>query len=257
VLHPQKHSYRLEDDHADYNEGESEYERLNRIQLLFEWDERLRDCKKREAAFRCFMEFKGSAAIIREETRVEANEYARDKQERIQMENLGDGDSYESNEKVTDDNTETEDEEPVSKEGSIKPRRSRDSDLSFGSMRKCGSTNELVRRLLEGVEGLENISSAFSEQVDSQAREITRLESDLSAVNGEMHASKVSFVRKDEVRGHKAAIANLRVQEASNEHRLLEVTHDLSQERTFSNTPSPTSRNSSFSNIFLYKCESG
>jgi len=44
-----------------------------------------------------------------------------------------------------------------------------------------------------------------------------------------MRASKVSFVRKDEVRGHKAAIANLRVQEASNEHRLLEVTHKLAQ----------------------------
>jgi len=65
--------------------------------------------------------------------------------------------------------------------------------------------------------------------VDAQAREIARLESNLSAVNGEMRASKVYFVRKDEVWGHKAAIANLRVQEASNERRLLEVTHELAQ----------------------------
>jgi len=229
ALHPQKHSYRLEDDHADYDEGESEYERLNRMQLLFEWDERLRDCKKREAAFRCFMEFKGSAAIIREETRVEAKEYAKDDRERIQMESLGNGDSYESDGRVTDDDAETEDEEPVSKEVSVKSRRSRDSDLSFASTRKGGSTNDLVRRLLERVEGLAKNSSAFSEQVDAQAREIARLESHLSAVNGEMRASKVSFVRKDEVRGHKADIANLRVQEASNEHRLLEVTHNLAQ----------------------------
>jgi len=89
VLHPQMHSYLLEDDHADYDEGESEYERLNRMQLLFEWDERLCDCKKREAAFRCFMKFKGSVAIIREETRDEAKEYAEDERECIQMESLG------------------------------------------------------------------------------------------------------------------------------------------------------------------------
>ena len=91
ALYPQMHSYLLEDDHADYDEGESEYERLNRMQLLFEWDERLRDCKKREAGFRCFMEFKGSATIIREETRNEAKEYAKDEREHIQMESLGNG----------------------------------------------------------------------------------------------------------------------------------------------------------------------
>jgi len=196
------------------------------MQLLFEWDERLRDCKKREAAFRCFMEFKGSAAIIQEETRIEAKEYVEDKRERIQMESLGNGDSYESDGRVTDDDRETEAEELVPKGDSVKSHRSRDSDLSFTSTQRAVAPMILVRRLLQRVEGLEKNSSAFSEQVDAQGREIARLESNLSLVNGEMRASKVSFVRKDEVRGHKAAIANLRVQEASNECRLLEVIHN-------------------------------
>jgi len=149
ALHSQKHSCRLEDDHADYDEGASEYERLNHMQLLFEWDERLRDCKKREAAFRCFMKFKGSAAIIREETRVEAKEYAEGERERIQMESLGNGESYDIDDRVTNDEAETEDEELVLKGDSVKSCRSRDSDLSFASTRKGGSTNDLVRRLLQ------------------------------------------------------------------------------------------------------------
>ena len=76
---------------------------------------------------------------------------------------------------MTDDDVETEDEEPVSKEDSVKSRHSRDSDLSFTSTRKGGSTNYLVRRLLQRVEGLEKNSSSFSEQVDAQARDMQDL----------------------------------------------------------------------------------
>ena len=51
MLHPQMYSYLLEDDHADYDEGESEYESLHLMQLLVEWDKRLRDYKKKGGGF--------------------------------------------------------------------------------------------------------------------------------------------------------------------------------------------------------------
>jgi len=180
------------------------------MQLLFEWDQRLRDCKKREAAVRCFREVKGSAAIIREETRDEAKAYAEDERERsIQMESLGNGDADESDGIVTDEDVETEDEEPVSKEDSVQSRRFRESELSFTSTQKGGSTNDLVRRLLQHVEGLERNSNAFTEQVEGQAKEIARLELNLFVVNGEMHASKVSFVRKDRSGGTRLLLPSL------------------------------------------------
>ena len=149
--------------------------------------------------------------------------------EHMQMESLGNGDSADSDGLVTDNESETEEEEPVSKDVLVKSRRSRDSDLSFTSMRKGSSTNDLVRRLLQRVEGLENNLDACGEQVDAQAREIARLEDQLSTVYGEMHANKTAFVRREEVRGHKAAIVNLKAQESSNVRRLLEVTHKLAQ----------------------------
>jgi len=146
------------------------------------------------------------------------------------MESLGNGESADIDGLVTDDDeAETEEEEPVSKDDSVQSRRSCDSDLSFASTRKGSTTNDLVRRLLQCVEGLEKNSGAFCKQVDAQAREIARLEAELSTVNGEMRESKATFIRKYEVRGHKVAIANLKLQEARHEHRLFEVTHKLAQ----------------------------
>ena len=65
ALHSQSYSYILESDNLEDEHEESECQMLGRKLVLFEWDEGLRECKRKEAAFKCFMEFNGSADIVR------------------------------------------------------------------------------------------------------------------------------------------------------------------------------------------------
>jgi len=171
ALHPQSYIYILEDDTTDYDDAKFEYQRLDRMQVLYNWDEGLCECKKKEAAFKSFMEFYGSTDIVREETHKEAKAYAEGEGEQIRMEGIGNGEFTEED---------GDEEDPVSQRVPAKLPHSfgkdTESDLSFGSLRKGSATNDLVMKLYKHVEGLVQDSINLAQQVQAQSVEIVGLE---------------------------------------------------------------------------------
>ena len=260
ALQPQSYCYVLSADEQTTCYEESEYDILDRKSILYEWDQGLRACKKREAAFKAFVEYSASAEIIHAETLEEEREDAlRDAEMRREVD-FGNGDDEEEDnwsELDEEENESLADESVTSVVAVTKTatgvrdvtelerlaaspdrggqgalnviRKDDESDLSFGT--RGGLSNADIMKLLMRVVAVEKESSTVKKQVTEQAHEIAGLESMLldtkKLLLDNQLESKRSFVRRAEVRGHEMSIANLRFQEEHTTSALAAVSNDL------------------------------